>query len=116
MIAITLLIFAYLFWAIEGVSSAAYDLSPIDVIGGGLALLLLLATIQAYYNDGLLISWLLVFLPVFGTALSGVGVGLIRPTPMKSFGLAIGIALFAALTLGTVGFLLGTAIRRGFKR
>lgn len=101
---------SYLFWRLLGVAEAAYDVLPVDVIGGGFALLLLIAAVHAAYNQGLLISWLLVFLPVFRASLSFVGVGLQSPALGEQVALIVAIPLGAALLLGTAGYLLGRGV------
>jgi hypothetical protein len=103
---------SYLFWGFPGVSEAAYDLFPIDVIGGGLALLVLVAGGYASQNDGVLISWLLVFLPVLGATLHFAGVGLQTPDSGEQIAFILAIPLVSALLLGTGGYLLGRGIYR----
>jgi|GEM_PF-2643580 len=105
-----LFIGSYLFWRLPGVSDTAYDVLPVDVIGGGFALLLLVAAVHAASNRGLLVSWLLVFLPVFGASLNFVGVGLQSPTLGEQVALIVAIPLAAALLLGTAGYLLGRGV------
>lgn len=92
-------------------SEAAYDPFPVDVIGGGFVLLGLVAAVYALQNQGLFISWLLVFLPVFGATLSFVGVGLQSPAPGEQIVLILTIPLVSALLLGTGGYLLGRGIQ-----
>lgn len=101
---------SYLFWRLPGLSDTAYDVVPVDVIGGGFALVFVVAAVHAAQNRGLLISWLLVFLPVFGATLSFVGVGLQSPTPGEQIALIVAIPLAAALLVGTAGYLLGRGV------
>lgn len=101
---------SYLFWRLPGVSEAAYDVLSVDVIGGGFALVFLVAAVHAAQNRGLLICWLLVFLPVFGATLSFVGVGLQTPTLGERAVLIVAIPLAAALLLGTAGYLVGRGV------
>lgn len=73
------------------------------------------AAIQAYYNDGLVISWLIVFVPiaVFGLGIVGIGLageGLDRIAGIIGYPVLIGIV--GALVLGTGGFVLGAGLRR----
>lgn len=76
-------------------------------------LVTLLAGMSAYLNDGLLVSCALAFAPVFALFLNYVGVGFIRkPTTMEFIGLAAAFGLLYTVPLGTLGFLLGTGIRR----
>lgn len=103
---------SYLFWRLPGVSEAAYDLLVVDVVVGGFALLVLVAAVHAYGNRGLLVSWLLVFLPVLGASLNFVGVGLQTPATAETVALALAIPAASALLLGTGGYLLGRGIRR----
>lgn len=109
-VGVVLFVGSYLFWRLPGVSEAAYDVLPVDVIGGGFALLFLVAAVHAAYNRGLLVSWLLVFLPVFGASLSFVGVGLQSPALGEQVALIVAIPLAAALLLGTAGYLLGRGV------
>lgn len=107
-----LFILSYFFWGLPGVSATAYDVLPVDVIGAGLALLVLVTAWQAYWNHGLIVNWLLVFFPVLGATLNFVGVGLQSPTGWERLGLTVAIPVLAALLLGTIGYLLGTATKR----
>jgi len=101
----------YLFWRLPGVSAAAYDLLPVDVIGGGIAGLLTVAALQAHYNDGIVVIWVLVFLPVLGATMNFVGVGLQSPTLWERLALIVAIPAVAALLIGTGGYLLGSGSR-----
>lgn len=105
-----LFIISFLFWRIPGISDRAYDLLPVDVIGGGFAALLIIAMIQAHLNEGLLISWLLVFLPALGATLNFVGVGLTSGEPLFKIGVIIGLPVGIALIVGTTGFLVGRGL------
>lgn len=107
---VVLFIVTYLFWRLPGVSDTAYDVLPVDVIGGGFALVFLVAAVHAARNRGLLISWLLVFLPVLGATMNFVGVGLQSPTPGEQITFIVAIPLAAALVLGTAGYLLGRGV------
>jgi DNA-binding transcriptional ArsR family regulator len=73
------------------------------------------ATVQAYDNDGLLVSWLVAFAPMAGLALGVLGAGLAHEGPEVVAG-AIGYAVIvggvAGLAFGTGGFLLGAGGRR----
>ena len=106
-----LFVISYLFWRLPGISDSAYDFLPVDVIGGGFAALLIIATLQAYFNEGLPISWLLVFLPAFGATVNFVGVGLQSGDPLTEIGLIIGLPVVIALVLGTAGFFVGRSTR-----
>jgi hypothetical protein len=102
---------SFLFWRLPDVSNSAYDILPVDVIGGGFVALLLIATVQAYYNEGLLVSWLLVTLPAFGATINHVGVGLTSPDPLTTVGLVVGIPVVIGFVVGTSGFLVGRSVR-----
>lgn len=105
-----LFVISYLFWRIPGISDSAYDLLPVDVIGGGFAALLIIATLQAYLNEGLLISWLLVLLPALGATINFVGVGLTSGDPLIKIGAIIGLPVVIALIVGTAGFFVGRVV------
>lgn len=107
---VVLFVLSYLFWRLPGVSDTAYDVLPVDVIGGGFALVVLVAAVHAARNRGLLVSWLLVFLPVLGATMNFVGVGLQSPTPGEQIMFIVAIPLAAALLLGTAGYLVGRGV------
>lgn len=77
-------------------------------------LLLLLITVQAYFNEGIVISWMLAFVTVSGLVLNYGGVGIIGSGPglLELVGLAIVGGAIAAVSLGTLGFGIGMALRR----
>lgn len=77
-------------------------------------LLLALITVQAYSNEGLVISWMLAFVAVSGLILNYGGIGITRSGLglLEVAGLAILGGVIAAAGLGTLGFAIGTAIRR----
>ena len=106
-----LFVLSYLFWRLPGVSEAAYDLLPVDVIGGGIVVLLLLAAAHAYLNDGLIVSWLLVFGSLLGATLNRVGVGLTSSDPLAVLALSAGLPLGGAVIIGTSGHLVGVGLR-----
>jgi DNA-binding transcriptional ArsR family regulator len=73
------------------------------------------AFFQAYSNDGLLVSWLVVFGPVTAIGLGFIGLG----SPVNAVGRLPGIIGYpiilgsvGALVLGTTGFLIGAVARR----
>lgn len=107
---VVLFVVSYLFWRLPGVSDAAYDVLPVDVIGGGLALVFLVSAAHAAQNQGLLVSWLLVFLPVLGATMNFVGVGLQSPNPGEQIAFILAIPLATALLLGTAGYLIGRGV------
>lgn len=107
---VVLFVVSYLFWRLPGVSDTAYDVLPVDVIGGGFALVFGIAAVHAARNRGLLVSWLLVFLPVLGATMNFVGVGLQSPTPGEQIMFIVAIPLAAALLLGTAGYLVGRGV------
>ena len=81
---------------------------------GYAVLLLALITVQAYSNDGLVISWMLAFAAVGGLILNYGGIGITGSGPglLELVGLAILGGAIAAAVLGTLGFGFGTALRR----
>lgn len=113
-VSIILFVLSYSFWYYIRVSSIPYDvdISPIVIVEIGFVLAFISAVFHAYSNDGLFISWLLVFFPVAGATLDRIGVGMISPTPLETVGFGIGIAAVIAFVFGTVGFLLGVGVRR----
>lgn len=71
------------------------------------------AAANAYHNDGLLVSWVLVFAPLFAAFLTGfMGTLGVEVTAVEFIGAAAGFALLFAGILGTAGFLLGAVSRR----
>lgn len=106
-----LFVVSYLFWRLPDVSEAAYDLLPVDVIGGGIVLLVLVVAAHASLNDGLIVSWLLVFFPLLGATLNLVGVGLTSSDPLAVVALSVGIPLGGAFIIGTGGHLVGAGLR-----
>lgn len=100
------------------ITSSGYVIPALGPIGTAPAFTIALvgaAAIQAYYNDGLLVSWLVVFAPVAVFALGVFGVG---PVPAEleqiagTIGYPVIIGGVGALVLGTVGFVLGAGARR----
>lgn len=72
-----------------------------------------LASWPAYRNAGLLVSWGVLFGPMFGAILTTFVMGGISGSgPLVDAALAFVAALVFAVILGTVGFLLGTTVRR----
>lgn len=80
----------------------------------GYALLLVgLVTLQALNNEGILLSWALAFGAVAGLLLNYGGIGLTgEPTLLGIMRIALLGGAVAALSLGTLGFLLGAGGRR----
>lgn len=91
-------------------SIGPFDPAPVLTI-----LLVGAAAIQAYYNDGLLVSWLVVFAPIAGFGLGLIGNGLAADglhTLAGTIGYAVILGTVAAVVLGTSGFLIGAGGRR----
>lgn len=90
-------------------------LGPIDPAPAFIFALVVSAAVQAYHNDGLLVSWLLVFAPVAVVGLGVFGIGLAGEDVANIAG-AIGypviLGAVAALVLGTGGFVVGAGARR----
>lgn len=83
-------------------------------IAGGIVLLFLLAVASAHLNKGVLVSWVLVFGPVYGWLLhpflaSGPNAAVLSVWAIAESSL---LALLIALTVGTLGYLLGEELRR----
>jgi hypothetical protein len=70
--------------------------------------------VQAYSNGGIGVSWLLVFAAVAGVILNFGGIALTmgRPELLRLIGYAILGSVVAAAIVGTLGFGIGTAVRR----
>lgn len=89
---------------------------PLPLAASGAVLLAGLAAIEAYYNEGLLVAWLL----VFAAALPAFVVPRPRGPPyavtLETAPVAVATAGGVALALGTVGFAIGVAARRRRER
>ena len=81
---------------------------------GYAALLTIFVAVQAYSNGGIGVSWLLVFAAVAGVILNlgGIALTMGRPGLLRLIGYAILGSVAAAAIVGTLGFSIGTAIRR----
>ncbi len=81
---------------------------------GYAVLLVVLIVVQAYSNGGLALSWALVFAPVVGVFLNYGGIGLtgFGPGLPELVVIALTGGLIAAALLGTLGFVIGTTIRK----
>lgn len=69
---------------------------------------------QAYVNDGLLVSWAVIFVPLFALAMGSIGVGLAGEglaAVVGVIGYPVLVAAVGAVTVGTVGFLSGVGLR-----
>lgn len=93
---------------------------PFGAIGEGLALgavvtltWLGLAAIPGYRTGGLVSSWVLIFGPVFGALVTGAATDQFLGLPVLVEATRwVAPALVIALVSGTIGYLLGAAIRR----
>lgn len=76
-------------------------------------LLVAFVAVQAYSGGGLAPSWALAFGAVGGVILNYGGIGLTGPAPglVELLALAVGGGGVAAALFGTLGFLVGTAVR-----
>ena len=83
---------------------------PLPLVPSGAVLLVGLAAIEAYYNEGLLVAWLLTFVvtvPAFFFPPRGFIDGAAQPTALIAVVLAGGVAV----AFGTIGFAIGVAVR-----
>jgi hypothetical protein len=80
---------------------------------GYAVLLVALVAVQAYSSGGLAPSWALAFGAVAGVILNYGGIGLTGPGPgpVELLALAVAGSGVAAAVFGTLGFLVGTAVR-----
>jgi hypothetical protein len=77
-------------------------------------LLLGLIVLQTVHNGGILLSWALAFGAVAGLILNHLGIGMTGDISLLGiirWAVLLGVA--GAVTVGTLGFLLGVLIRRG---
>lgn len=84
---------------------------PLPVIPSGAVLLVGIAAIEAYYNEGLVAAWLLTFsvtVPAFFYPPRDFIDGVARPSTVIAVGLAGGVAMI----LGMLGFAIGVGLRR----
>ena len=91
------------------------DMGPFEPARDGAILLICLSAIQAYYNDGLLVSWVIVFAPLASVGFLIIGNGIASGSMLSIVGVvgySVIIGALGALVLGTGGFLLGAAGRR----
>jgi len=81
---------------------------------GYAVLLTILVAIQAYSNGGVMVSWLLTFASVAGLVLNYGGIRLTGDGPELPvlIGLTIAGGMIAAVLIGTLGYGIGTAVRR----
>lgn len=100
------------FWNAGRLAEDASDLLPVDVVGTIAVLLLAVACVHAYTNDGLVVNWGVVALVVFGGTVNGVGAGLQPPSSVERAAFGLVAALAAGVAVGTVGFVLGAGARR----
>lgn len=78
---------------------------------------LAVATWPAYRSEGLLASWLLLFGPFFGAWVTDdVLLGRLTSSPLVDAVLVLLGAFILAVVLGTVGFVLGSGLRRAIER
>lgn len=78
-----------------------------------------LAAVNAYYNDGVLVSCLIVFAPLFVAFVNFIGGGIAigtDPTRIEWILSSASYGLLYAVVLGTVAFILGAGGRRAISR
>lgn len=88
---------------------------PLPLVPSGVVVLVGLAAIEAYYNDGLVVAWLVSFVATVPALYYSHGeftIDAARPPAL----LAVGLAGSVAVTLGTLGFAIGAAVRRSRER
>lgn len=74
-----------------------------------------LAAIYAYYNDGVVISWVIIFTPLFFAFVNYIGSGIAignNPTQIEWILSSASGGLLYAIILGTFAFILGAGSRR----
>ncbi|MEE6208748.1 hypothetical protein U3A55_01060 [Salarchaeum sp. III] len=73
-----------------------------------------LVVVQAYATEALLVSWAVSFAAVFGLVMNYGGIALTGEPPALPELLGLGLVggCLAALTIGTLGFAVGAALRR----
>ncbi|MFB6143274.1 MAG: ArsR/SmtB family transcription factor [Halorientalis sp.] len=102
-------------FAVAATGTRVPGLGPVDpALALGLVLVVA-AAVQAYYNDGLLVSWFVVFGPVAGFALGLFASGFLAGGAgvlVGAVGYAVVVGTVAALVFGTGGFLVGAGCRR----
>lgn len=108
------------FWFVQGVTNLQMmQIGPFDIIRHGLILIVIFAAMTAYWNDGLLLSWTVVFASIVSIALYGVGQALILGDLTVLFGgvsLAVVAGIVGPFTLGSIGYVVGIEIRRAISR
>lgn len=94
-----------------------YVTTPLLAVGGRISMILvpifcLLAAYQGYRNQGLVVSFALVFAPLFTMIAHGFGVGIFsEPTPLEWLLMGVRVGGSIALALGTLMFLIGIGAR-----
>lgn len=79
----------------------------------------ILAAANAYYNDGVLVCWLIIFAPLFFAFVNYIGSGIAigtNPTQIEWILLSASGGLLYAVILGTIAFILGSGSRRAISR
>ena len=103
------------FWLVQ--AALGVVLQPVGPVGPAQVLPLLVAggaAAQAYWNDGLLVSWAVAFLPLFGLGLASIGLGLAGQGLVHlpgAIGYPVLVAAIGAVLLGTIGFVAGVLAR-----
>lgn len=90
-------------WMPQGFSKAILSIAIVAVPLG------VMAAANAVWNDGYVLSWLLVFAPVFGWLLSNAA-SQEGPLGVGQIFFSLGIAIFAATIVGTIGYTIGVGL------
>lgn len=80
---------------------------------GFAALLVALVAVQAYSNDGVVVSWGLATAATVGTVINygGIGITADPPTMVELLGIAAVGGLVGGVVFGTLGFVIGRGLR-----
>lgn len=85
---------------------------PLPLVESGAVLLVALAAAEAYYNEGVLVAWLLSFAAALPAFVFHPPRGPRFAVTPETAPMAVATAAGVAVGLGTVGFVVGAALRR----
>lgn len=89
---------------------------PLPLVASGAVLLVGLAALEAYYNEGLLVAWLLTFVATLPAFVFHPPRGPTFAVTLETAPVAVATAGGVALALGAVGFAIGVTLRRHRER